>query len=160
MESLADYEDLLLRSAERFRLDINLIKAIVMVESSGVTWTTRFEPGSTLLNNPSDYARKLGITQATEEMHQHTSFGLMQVMGFLARDLGFLDHLTMLCQPEIGLFYGCKYLRKLSDKYGYEPEIVSAYNAGSPGKTPGGMFRNQVYVDKIYKQLRELRQLV
>lgn len=84
----------------------------------------------------------------------------MQVIGFLARDLGFQDHLTMLCDPEIGIFYGCKNLQRLSQKYADEADVVAAYNAGSPSKTAGGMYKNQSYVDSVYTVLRGLRKLV
>lgn len=157
----SNYDDLIAKAAENFRLDSNLIRAIIKIESSFNTWANRFEPGCTYAVNISDYANKLLISYETEENNQHCSWGLMQVMGFLARELEFTDNITMLCQPEIGIFYGCKQLRRLSDRKDcpYETDIISSYNQGSPLKTIGGLYRNQSYLDKVCGELQILRKL-
>lgn len=151
---------LIVKSAEEFRIDANLITAMVMVESSNNNWKVRFEPAWHYLYFPREFASKLYLSIETETNLQSCSFGLLQIMGSVARELGFTTDLAMLCDPTTGLFYGVKYIRKLMDKFADEEHVVSAYNAG-PGtsKTPGGMWGNQVYVDKVYNQLRKLRQI-
>lgn len=156
----ADYDDLVVKAAESFRLDANLMRAFVAVESGWNPWKNRYEPAYQYLVNPSDYAHKLFISLDTETMNQKTSFGLGQLMGGLCRDLGFQSDLLMLCEASINLFYMGKFLRRLSDKYGDEPDVVSAYNAGSPRKIATGSYVNQTYVDKIYAVLRDFRKLV
>lgn len=162
MPSAKDYEGLLARAAESFRLDINLIKAICAVESSWIPNATRFEKDWKYFNNPRSYAEKLDITYAEEVKNQATSFGLMQVMGGVARDEGFTDDLNMLKHPDIGIFYGCKKLQHLFQTKmcnNEEEKVVAAYNAGSPRMTEGGLYENQQYVDKVYAVLRDLRKL-
>lgn len=158
--SLKDHEPLILKAAEAFRLDANLIRAIILTESAGDQWAVRYEPTNHYLNAPRDFASRHGLSLATEEMLQSTSFGLMQILGVRARDLGYMGNLMMLITPDLSTFYGCKNLKKLSERYSTEPEIISAYNAGSVLRTPGGMFRNQKeYVDRVYDQLLKLRKL-
>lgn len=158
---MSEYDDLIIKAAQEFRLDANLIRAIVKIESSFNTWANRFEPGCTYAVNISDYAHKLLISYETEENNQHSSWGLMQILGCVSRELNFTDHLTMLCSPEIGLFYGCKQLRRLSDRKDcpQEIDVISSYNQGSPLKTPGGLYRNSGYTDKVSGELMSLRKL-
>lgn len=153
------WKELIIKSAEQFRLDANLISAVIRIESSGNPDAIRFEPRWHLFNNPQFYASHLGIERTDEEKHQATSWGLMQVMGAVARDLGFTDHMEMLLVPELGVFYGCKKLKKLFERYHTEEDVVSAYNQGN-NRMANGMYVNQRYVDKIYGELRYLRRLV
>lgn len=155
-------EALIIKAAEVFRLDANLVRAICMVESSNNPNATRFEKHWRYFFNVRAYSEKLQIPYEEEEKNQATSFGLMQCMGAVARELGFTDKLDMLLVPDIGIYYGCKKLKKLFESSmcnGEEEKVVSSYNQGSPRKTPGGMFQNQRYVDKVYKELRKLRTL-
>lgn len=155
------YDDLITKAAENFRLDANLIRAIIKIESNFNTWANRFEPGCTYAVNISDYSHKLLISYETEENNQHSSWGLMQILGCVSRELDFTDNLTMLCQPDIGIFYGCKQLRRIADRKDcpFETDIISSYNQGSPLRTPGGLYRNQGYVDKVCGELMNLRKL-
>lgn len=159
---MSHFDDLIIKSAEAFRLDANLIRAVCFVESSWNPEAIRFEPHWHYFNNPTSWADKLGIARETEVKNQATSFGLMQVMGAVARDLGFTDDLNMLKVPDIGVFYGCRKLQKLFQSRmcdGDEVKVIAAYNAGSPRKTPGGLYENQRYIDKIYSELNALRKL-
>lgn len=146
-------------AAGKHGLEAQLVAAIVMVESGGRAWATRYEPGFRYLHNPAAWASSLGITHESEVQLQMTSFGLMQVMGGTARDCGFRGYLPEIARAEIGLDLGCKYLKRLAQRYETMEEIVAAYNAGSVRKTPGGMFENQGYVDKVFGYYRELIQI-
>lgn len=152
--------DLIQAAAKEFRLDPRLVGAIVMTESGGKHQVTRYEPGWKYFHGPRIHAENLGITEQTESIHQATSYGAMQVMGAVARELGFVGHLPTLIDPKLGLYYGCRKLRDLWVKYPEEEDAIAAYNAGSPRKTPGGQYVNMVYVDKVSGYLRELRKLV
>lgn len=157
-DPLEEFDDLIIKSAEKFRLDANLIRAIIMVESSGDPNAIRFEPKWHLFNNPSMYADKLGISRDEEEENQATSWGLGQIIGAVARDLGFTDDLTMLLVPEINLFYCSKKLRQLMDRFDNEEKVVSAYNCGTP-RLINGQWSNYRYVDKVFSYLRKFRKL-
>lgn len=159
MKDMDPWKDLIIKSSENFRIDANLIRAIILTESSNQADATRYEAAWHLYNNPSTFSRKLGIPRSQEELNQATSWGLMQVMGAVARDLGFTDNLEMLKVPEIGVFYGCKKLRQLFNKYHYEEEVVSSYNQGNP-RMRDGCYVNQHYVDKVYAYLNPMRVLV
>lgn len=72
------------------------------------------------------------VTIQAERMNLATSWGLMQVLGNTARELGYQGaFLGDLCHPEIGLRYGAKYLKKQLNRYGEMERALSAYNAGS-----------------------------
>jgi soluble lytic murein transglycosylase-like protein len=59
----------------------------------------------------------------------------------------------------ISLSYGAKHLKNYLKRYPNESDVIASYNAGSPRKTKGGMYENQTYVDKVYKELLALRKL-
>lgn len=143
--------------AER-KLNPCLLAAICHTESAGNRWAARYEPGYRWLNNPSDFSIALGITHETEEMMQKFSYGLMQIMGGLARDLRYIGPLSALFDPDINMNYASLHISKLSRKY-EETDLIAAYNAGSPRKRASGFYENQVYVDKVCVKLRQLRQL-
>ena len=142
-------------------LDWRLVSSIIMIESACNTWRPRFEPAYKWLYFARDIAPIAGVTYETMEVMQKTSWGLMQVMGAVAYELG-LPHdqvPTQLCLPHIGIDYGCRLLTKLFQRYNSETDVIAAYNAGSPRKTSGGMYANQRYVDKVWQRLTELRAL-
>lgn len=142
------------RCARAHGLPIALVRAVVEVESGGDPWAIRYEPGFF-----DRYVRDLKISPVypcslqTERQARATSWGLMQLMGQTAREIGYAEpFLARLCEPDFGLEYGCRYLGLLAkrhlDRYGYEG-VVAAYNAGSPRKNPDGFWANQPYVEKI-----------
>jgi soluble lytic murein transglycosylase-like protein len=145
-------------AAER-KIDPALLTSICKVESNGNPWVARYEPGYRWLNRPAEYAHAIGMTHETEEMLQKTSFGLMQIMGGLARDLRFQGPLPALFDPEVNLNYATLHIQKLLWKYGEESDVIAAYNAGSPRKRASGFYENQVYVDKVSANLRSIRAL-
>ena len=103
-------------------LDPALFCALVETESDWYTsWASRYEEGiQAPLHRPHQKrGRRFGSTSyATEREHRSTSFGLCQVMGQVARELGCklpsLVHRTV--HPEIGLEYGAKRLKKAMDR--------------------------------------------
>ena len=140
--------------ANRFSLPVGLIHAIVQVESSGNPWATRYEPGFKALYLDNRTWRVYGaVSMDTEIASRATSYGLMQIMGQVARERGCeMAFLTELCRPEAGLEYGCRQLKFLTDRY-YDGKdwnpVIAAYNAGSPRRTKDGHFSNQSYVNKV-----------
>lgn len=133
-----------------------LLGAIAMAETGGDGYKCRYEPAYKYLFNVKEFSSDLGITLATEEMHQKTSWGLCQVMGANARENGFDDHLQKLSDPVLGLKYSCLYIKKLVSKYTTQDDIISAYNAGSVIKDTNGSYKNQYYVSKVAGFLKDL----
>lgn len=142
---------------ERFNIDYRLVYAIAVVESSLNPNAVRFEPGWKYLLDVESYAKRLHITASTEEILQKCSWGLMQVMGSVARELGFELELNQLSNPYFNLEIGCKKLLQLQSKYSEVEDVISAYNQGSPRKDKKSKcYKNQAYVDKVLLQLNPL----
>lgn len=133
-------------------VDQDLVIAIIEVESAFDHLAIRYESHYKWLFKPEEYAVKCRISKDTEEVMQKCSFGLMQVMGAVARELGHERSLLELLQPEISIKYGCLKISELMMRYMSEADVISAYNQGSPAKRDG-KYVNQVYVDKVQKIL-------
>ena len=138
-------------------VDPNVINAIIIVESSGNPYAVRFEPSFLKWLRRRITLTKKTPTLETEYYLRSTSFGLGQIMGQTARELGFNGlYLTELCDPEINIKYLCKYFAKLLNRYrGEVLWAISAYNAGSAKQTSAGEFVNQHYVNKVQTQLNK-----
>jgi soluble lytic murein transglycosylase-like protein len=119
------------QKASAYQLDATLVCAVVEQESSWNPWSVRYEPGFML-----KYVSPLymdGRFSPTEAYCRSMSWGLMQIMGQTARELGFtLATLAELCDPPFGLEYGC---RKLAECFklanGSRIAALEKYNGGA-----------------------------
>lgn len=91
---------------------------------------------------------------------QQSSWGLMQVMGALARELGFAGpYLPELTSPEKNLAIGCVQLRRLLDWANGDTErALAAYNGGKVGNLSRPL-RNQAYASNVLAHREALIQL-
>jgi soluble lytic murein transglycosylase-like protein len=141
--------------------DVALIYAIIETESGWNPYTVRYEPEwKYIVSIPDNLLKSLGITRITEEQLQKFSWGLMQVMGSVARELNFTGLLTELVNPQTNVNLGIRHFKKFLDKYKNIEDAIASYNAGSPRKREDGMYVNQGYVDKVlanYKKYKELK---
>lgn len=135
--------------ATRENVPANLLGAIVFTESGGNSLAARFEKDYKYLFESKRFARETGVTETTEMMLQMTSWGLCQVMGAVARELGVVGPLLNILDPETNLTVACKLIKRLAAKHSQRDDIIAAYNAGTPVKTIDGKYRNQAYVDKV-----------
>ena len=114
---------------------------MVETESAWYTYASRTEKGfKKYYIDPIKSVRRYGVTSyETEREERATSYGLCQVMGQVARELGCtVESLTELCNPEVGLEYGAKRLKKAMDrKGGNVREALLNYNGGSRQGIPG-----------------------
>lgn len=140
-----------------FDLDWRVVAAISHVESKGNPAVFRFEPHYPYLVDVAGYAKKFNLDYKSEEAAQRFSYGLMQIMGGTARQMGFTGPLSDLFDPEINMQYACKYLKQLMARYPSAiTDVAAAYNKGSVKKDDTGNYVNQEYVDKFlaaYSQL-------
>lgn len=166
------FDTLIGRLADEFGLPFTFVKAIVWQESHGRPFAFKPEPPYLWLwdcttnrpfrritpveraseHAPKDFKAIRGsVADDAEWWGQQISFGLLQVMGAVAREHGFRgEFLTELTQPAIGLEYGCKHLASLRVRFGPAwGHVIAAYNAGSPRKRPDGTYDNQTYVDDV-----------
>lgn len=142
-------EALIKNIAEFNGVDSDLAISIAEVESHFDELACRFEVNWKYLSAVESYARESGISQDTERNLQMCSWGMMQVMGSVARELGHRVNLLTLTRPEVGVRFGCLKLKELTKKYGSVEAVVAAYNAGIPKKMPDGSYFNQTYVNKV-----------
>ncbi len=111
-------------------LDPALVCAVIEQESSWNSWAIRYEPAFFAKYVAHLYTNNK-IT-ASEAFARGFSWGLMQVMGQVAREMGFDGtFLSALCDPEQGLAVGCKLLRKKLDAMnGDTARGLLAWNGG------------------------------
>jgi soluble lytic murein transglycosylase-like protein len=102
------------KAAAAQSLDPALVCAVVEQESAWNPWAIRYEPLFFAKYVASLYTNNK--ISASEAYARGFSWGLMQVMGQVARETGFdALFLSALCDPEQGLALGCKVLRKKID---------------------------------------------
>jgi soluble lytic murein transglycosylase-like protein len=123
----ADLIALARAAAAAHELDPALVCAVVEQESAWDAHAIRYEPGFR-----TRYVAPLGLPP-TEEVARSISWGLMQVMGQVAREHGFGGKfLTALCDPAAGLDIGCAVLAaKLSSAAGDIPRALELWNGGA-----------------------------
>jgi len=147
-------QELITHYAGKFSLPEWLIVGIIVTESAGDPWAVRFEAAFRAHYVP-DQCQVFGASHETERTTRACSWGLMQVMGQVAREHGYRgEFLSALCDPATGIEYGCRHLARFRDRhfaaYGW-PGVIAAYNAGTPRKDTEGQFLNQQYVNKVMK---------
>ena|SRR5271156_1560058 len=118
--------------AAEYSLDPVLICAIIEQESSWRPWAVRFEPAF-----HTRYVVPLSLTP-TEAHARSFSYGLMQVMGQVAREQGCkFEFLTELCKPEESIRQGCIKLKKCFDRAnGDVTQALLCYNGGGSKNYP------------------------
>jgi len=164
--------------AGEFLLDPLLVASFICVESSGNPWAWNPEPQYRYLWDvkngkpfrpltvaeraskvpPADFPSPPRADRDAEYWGQSCSWGLMQVMGAVAREHNFKEiFLSQLCQPDLNVWVGCKHLAGKIRRYPELTDAISAYNAGSPRRAASGQYENQVYVDRVTAQLGRLK---
>lgn len=123
-------------AAETRALDPGLVCAVIEQESAWNPWAMRYEPAFFTKYVAPLYTNNK-IT-ATEAYARGFSWGLMQVMGQVARESGFdAQFLSSLCDPEQALAVGCKVLRKKFDAAsGDTTRALLAWNGGANALYP------------------------
>jgi hypothetical protein len=173
------HEHEIAKAAHEHALDVRLVRAVVLVESGENEWAWNPEPRFRYLWDvrrnapfrhltaaeiasevpPPDFPTLAG-DRDQEWWCQTASWGLMQVMGGVARELGCrAPYLTSLCSPAVGLHWGCLKLRQNIDhaaaKFGVAPDMtlraaLAAYNGGWVGNDPRhAPLRNDAYAAKV-----------
>jgi soluble lytic murein transglycosylase-like protein len=112
-------------------LDPALVCAVIEQESAWNPWAIRYEPGFL-----SRYVAPLytaGKLSATEAYTRAMSWGLMQVMGQVAREAGFEEaSLAELCDPFVGVDWGCRLLAaRMARAKGDVATALLAWNGGA-----------------------------
>jgi soluble lytic murein transglycosylase-like protein len=125
-------------AAKAHGLDPGLVCAVVEQESGWNQWAIRHEPAFF-----TRYVQPLGLAD-TEGVARSFSWGLMQLMGEVARELGYTGHLAALCEPSIGLEWGCRHLaNKMRAANGDVHAALQHWNGGG----------NASYADQVIARM-------
>lgn len=170
------YSGEILTIASQFKMNPDMLLAQVQVESGGNTWAWNPEPAYRYLWDVKKNApfRTLTAAEQTSEAPpsdfpcfagdrdqewwaQQASWGLLQVMGAVAREHGFRNnYLVELCDPIQGLSAGCAVMSELlAWSKGNIEQALSAYNGGRGGNAVRP-FRNQAYADRVLAAHKKL----
>lgn len=140
-----------------YSIEIALIRAICSQESENNNFGLRVEHH---LKKAKWYKNTLAFLKKEEVKDYHyCSFGYMQIMFGTARHIGYLGKPFSLCNPELGIKWGCKFLARLIKRFkGNIWDSVAAYNQGNNRfydinkngiKDDGEKYYNQKYVDDV-----------
>ena len=120
---------------------------------------------------PKDF-RALAGDPDQEWWGQQASWGLMQIMGAVAREHGYRGaYLTRLCSdPALNIDLGCQHLAGhfsgatrlyVGLESGRAATVtraaLAAYNGGRRGNAPTGALRNHEYADEVLARYRKIR---
>lgn len=147
--TISELRTLIEHHPDRGTIPVELVLAMCMKESSFREYAIKPELHYRYLVGKPD---ELSIAERLGQQH---SWGLMQVMGAVARELGFKGAFHELWNPSVGLQYGLLKLHALRKKYDTWPAVISAYNAGHV-ELVNGKYKNQAgYVDPVLKYWNE-----
>lgn len=121
-------------AAEVHALWPELVCAIVEQESAWNPWALRYEPAFF-----DRYVQSLKL-DPTESRARAFSWGLMQVMGQVAREHGFTGGLASLCDPAVGLDIGCRvFAAKLAAAEGNVTRALLLWNGAGNRDYPAAV---------------------
>ncbi|HET7150887.1 MAG TPA: transglycosylase SLT domain-containing protein [Candidatus Acidoferrum sp.] len=113
------------RAAAAHGLDRHILCGQAERESSWNPRAIRYEPAFR-----DRYLRSLHL-ELTEEIARAQSYGLGQVMGEVAREMGYVGELAALCDPELGAEWQARVLaHKIAVNGGDIEKGLEAYNGG------------------------------
>ena len=123
-------------TATKHGLDPALVCAVVEQESAWNPFAVRYEPAFMAKYVAPLYTNNK--ISATEAYSRSFSWGLMQLMGQVARERGAaFSFLSALCDPANGLEWGCVYLKgKLASASGDVRKGLLAWNGGGNASYP------------------------
>ncbi len=118
-----------------------LVCAVIEQESAWNPWAVRYEP--VFLSRYVAPLYTAGKLSATEAYTRSMSWGLMQVMGQVAREFGFSAvSLAELCDPATGLELGCRILlARLVYSNNDTTAALLAWNGGANPNYPSEVLR-------------------
>lgn len=134
------YDGLVLEASRKYNVPMSLIKAVIAAESG-------FNPGAIREETRPASDWPPGVTE-------DASRGLMQLLEWRARDLGYRGGVEGLFDPYTNINLGSRLLSINAAQLGSWEAAISAYNGGIRpelgfGAPRDGRFANQAYVDRV-----------
>lgn len=123
------------KSAQIHGIDPQLLLALCHHESAGLRWSAfRYEPAFYDKYVPAD----IKLSNPTEAHARAISWGLGQVMGQVAREMGFKGiDLSELLNPEVGTYWAAKKLKSCLAAKNQDIRLaLLAFNGGGDPKYP------------------------
>lgn len=156
MSELAEIRALVTAKAIEAELDPTLLHAIVMTESGYNPWAVRFEQDYRWFYDIPTMASAIRTNSDSMKAMQQTSWGLTQVMGAVAYELGFRSWAPRLCIPAENLHWGIMHLKNLIKRQHLKDhgDIYAAWNAGSVKYKSDGDYMNQTNVNHFLRNLK------
>jgi Transglycosylase SLT domain len=117
--------------AVKHGLPQEIVCGMIERESTDSEWAVRYEPGFLARYVMPQYnAGKLDIT---ETYTRSMSWGVLQIMGEVAREFGFTGkYLSELCDPAIGIEFACRKLDDCLKRHnGDMSAALESFNGGS-----------------------------
>ena len=144
----------LIKASQKYGLNADLVCSIASIESNCNHLAIRYEPKFRWVLNVPKMASRNNISIDTEQTMQQMSFGPLQIMGGVLREMFYQDELTkMIYDPALVIDFSCKRLKMLFDKYGnIIDDVLACWNGGNRKKyLINGLlqYSNQSYVDKV-----------
>lgn len=153
------YSDYLRYHTKKNDLDILLVRAIITHESNWDTYAMRYEAHYQWLYKEIECAKKMRCRLDLEIFSQKTSWGLGQMMGAVARELGHEGSMAQLTDGFINMKYVCMHLKNIKQRFKDQDSIIAVYNGGPNAVyKKEGIYPNQGYVDSVNKIYESLLQ--
>lgn len=128
---------IIVENAKKTGISPNLIAAVIHQESAGNIYAVRYEPGffdryvKTRTKDTLQGFVPSMCTLETEKRLRATSFGLVQMMGQVARERGFRGQfLSEIIDPETNVRLGTEFLQTLLLKYDSTEAALLRWNGG------------------------------
>ena len=118
-------------SCRRFGLDYALVNALIATESGFNPCVIRYEQDYKYLFKIEECRRLIGCSLDTMINMQKCSWGLGQIIGAVAYEMGLQNWATKLLDPELNIHFVCEYLQNIiKNKKPKNPqEVYAIYNA-------------------------------
>lgn len=148
---------LIIEKANKYTLDIPLFASLIYHESDGGNpWAVKVEEEFyskyLFFRTKATLSGFIPNDIQTDKRLRSISWGLCQIMGETARELGFKEKfLPMLLDPKLNLEYGAKYLGVCRDKSSTERLMLLRWNGGGDENYPERVFK--IREDGLYKGL-------
>lgn len=147
---MTEYRTEIERAAKDWRVDPDLLEAVVMIESSGNPHAVRYEPAffDRYIRGKAEWAK-------WQPRRVASSYGLAQLMFPTAREIGFRGEPEELFVPSVNLYYAGKLLSRLLHwAKGNEAMALAGYNGGQRGYKAEGP---QAYAAKVLTEMERAR---